>query len=183
MKRTTGSPVLVRPFAGRDDYERMIDYFLCADPVFLKGMGVDPQKLPQREIWLDSALRDQERPDGDRQRSYLAWIYQGAPVGHSSVNKIAIGEQAFIHLHMWDGGLRKAGLGTQFLTASAAEFMRALRLRRIYCEPYAENPAPNRVLPKCGFRFVKRYRTIPGDINFEQDVNQYVLEFPAGEAR
>ena len=156
----------------------MIDYFLGANPGFLRGMGVDPSRMPQRAIWLESAIRDHDRPARERQRHYLAWIHGGAPVGHSSVNKVTIGEQAFIHLHLWDSGLRQSGLGTQFFKASATEFMRALRLQRVYCEPYAENPAPNRVLLKCGFRFVKRYRTIPGDINFEQDVNQYVLEGP-----
>ena len=179
MERTQDSPVHVRPFAGRDDYERMVDYFLGADHVFLRGMGVDPNKLPQRETWLESLMRDHGRSVADRQRFYLAWIHDGEPVGHSSVNKIKIGEEAFIHLHLWVGGLRMHGLGTKFFEASAREFMGALRLKRIYCEPYAENPAPNRVLPKSGFRFVKRYRTIPGDINFEQDVNQYVLDVPA----
>ena len=176
MNRVGHAEVHVRPFKGRDDYARMIDYFLGAEPEILRAMGVDPARLPQRAIWLESAMRDHARPDGERQRFYLAWIHRGDPVGHSSVNKITIGEQAFIHLHLWDGALRQAGLGTQYFRASATEFMRALRLERIYCEPYAENPAPNRVLLKCGFRFVKRYRTIPGDINFEQDVNQYVLE-------
>jgi RimJ/RimL family protein N-acetyltransferase len=179
VAHATGSEDHVRPFAGRDDYARMIDYFLGAEPDFLRGMGVDPARLPQRAIWLESAMGDHGLPDGERQRSYLAWIHDGTPVGHSSVNRITIGEQAFIHLHLWDGALRQSGLGTKFFKASATEFMRSLRLKRIYCEPYAENPAPNRVLLKSGFRFVKRYRTIPGDINFEQDVNQYVLERPA----
>ena len=178
VERTTGTPVLVRPFAGRGDYERMVDYFLGADHAFLRGMGVDPARLPQRDNWLKLALRDHERDVRERERFYLAWIYRGTPVGHSSVNRITIGEQAFIHLHLWAGGLRRQGIGTEFFRASAVEFMRALRLRRIYCEPYAANPAPNRVLLKCGFRFVKSYRTVPGDINFEQDVNQYVLEKP-----
>lgn len=160
----------------------MVDYFLGADPAFLRGMGVDPGKLPKREAWLKSALRDHERSDRDRQRFYLAWIHRGALVGHSSLNQVMIGEEAFIHLHLWVGGLRMHGLGTQFFRASATQFMRALQLKRIWCEPYAENPAPNRVLLKSGFRFVKKYRTVPGDINFEQDVNQYALESPVSGA-
>jgi RimJ/RimL family protein N-acetyltransferase len=43
--------------------------------------------------------------------------------------------------------------------------------KRLYCEPYANNVAPNRVLEKAGFEFVKTDRTVPGPINFEQDVN------------
>jgi RimJ/RimL family protein N-acetyltransferase len=177
MEGATAAQVQVRPFSGQADYERMIDYFLGADAVFLRGMGVDPERLPQREAWLASALLDHQRVDADKERSYLAWIHQGTAVGHSSISKIRLGEEAFIHLHLWAGGLRQTGLGTQYFRASAAEFMRSFRLRRLYCEPYAENPGPNRVLLKAGFRFIRRYRTIPGPINFEQDVNQYVMEF------
>jgi len=176
MEGSTGSQVQVRPFVGQIDYERMIDYFLGADDAFLRGMGVDPKKLPDRQAWLESALLDHQRIDAEKERAYLAWINQGIPVGHSSISKIRSGEEAFIHLHLWVGGLRRAGLGTQYFSASAAEFMRAFRLRRLYCEPYAENPGPNRVLLKAGFQFIRRYRTVPGPINFEQDVNQYVLE-------
>lgn len=41
----------------------------------------------------------------------------------------------------------------------------------------------NRVMPKSGFRFIKRYRTVPGPINFEQDVNRYVRVFDDGDDR
>jgi RimJ/RimL family protein N-acetyltransferase len=159
----------------------MVDYFLNAADAFLEGMGVDPKKLPRRDAWVESAMLDHSRTEGEKERSYLAWVCDGTLVGHSSVNRIKVGEEAFIHLHLWVSGLRKAGLGTRFLEASAAEFIRLFRLKRLYCEPYAGNPAPNRVVMKSGFRFVKRYRTIPGPINFEQDVNQYVLEnLPTG---
>jgi len=170
--------IQIRPFADRRDCERMVDYFLNADEAFLEGMGVDPRKLPERQQWIESALLDVERVAHEKDRHYLAWVYDGVPVGHSSINKIKVGEEAFIHLHLWVTGLRKAGLGTEFFAASAAEFMREFELRRLYCEPYAENPAPNRVVQKAGFRFVKRYRTTPGPINFEQDVNRYVLDNP-----
>ena len=50
-------------------------------------------------------------------------------------------------------------------------------LKRLYCEPSVDNPAPNRALLKSDFCFIKRYRTVPGPINFEQDVNQYVRYF------
>jgi RimJ/RimL family protein N-acetyltransferase len=156
----------------------MVDYFLSADETFLVGMGVDPRKLPARQEWIESALLDLECAAHEKDRHYLAWVYDGTPVGHSSINKIKVGEEAHIHLHLWVGGLRKAGLGTQFFAASAVEFMREFQLKRLYCEPCAENPAPNRVALKSGFRFVKRYRTTPGPLNFEQDVNQYVLENP-----
>jgi RimJ/RimL family protein N-acetyltransferase len=183
MGATISPHVQIRPFAERRDHDRKIDYFLTADDALLQGMGVDRRKLPQREAWLESALLGHERMDTEKKRSYLAWLYMGTPVGHSSINKINVGEEAFIHLHLWDGGLRKTGLGTQYFRASAAEFMRVFGLKRLYCEPYAENPGPNRVVLKCGLRFIKRHRTVPGAINFEQVVNQYLLERSAGSPR
>ena len=176
MEDTGDSRIEVIPFDNRCDYERMVDYFLNADEKFLEGMGVDSNKLPEREVWIESSLRDHEKPGGEKERSYLKWIYDGEIVGHSSINRIKIGEQALIHLHLWVRDLRAAGLGTKFFWASVVKFIRMYRLKRLYCEPYAMNVAPNRVLKKCGFRFIKKYKTVPGPINFEQEVNQYMFD-------
>lgn len=173
----------VRPFAGRPEYEQMVDYFLNADDEFLRGMGVARSALPLREDWIRSALRDHDRPNHEKERAYLAWIHEGAAIGHSSINKIQVGEEAFIHLHLWLPARREGGLGTTFFRLSAARFAADFSLKRLYCEPYAENPGPNRVLQKSEFRFVKRYRTVPGPTNFEQDVNQYVRHFSSPGTR
>lgn len=170
--------IAVRPFAGRVEYERMVDYFLSAEDTFLRGMGVDRSKLPSREDWVSAVLRDHDRPNDQKERAYLAWSYDDVAIGHSSINRIRIGEEAFIHLHLWSPPSRRGGLGTRFFSASAERFARDFSLKRLYCEPRAENAGPNHVLPKCGFVFVKRYRTIPGSINFEQDVNRYVWTVP-----
>lgn len=167
----------VRPFRDRSEYALMVGYFVDAPDEFLRGMGVDQAKLPSRDDWIASAMKDHDRPGHAKERAYLAWLYDGQPVGHSSINRITVGEEALIHLHLWQPSLRAAGLGTRFFQLCAERFARDFRLQRLWSEPYAENPAPNRVLPKAGFRFVRRYRTVPGPINFEQDVNQYVREF------
>ena len=86
--------------------------------------------------------------------------------------------EAFIHLHLWKSQLRRAGLGTEFVRRSAAFYFERFNLQKLVCEPWAENPAPNRVLEKLGFAFVRRYRTIPGVIAFEQEVNRYELRRP-----
>ncbi len=170
----------VRPFKGRDEYQRMVDYFVGATDAFLAGMGVDRARLPAREAWLEAVMRDHGRPPREKERAYLAWVLDGEAIGHSSINQIAVGKQAFIHLHLWRPERRRAGLGTTFIRMCAERFARDFGLERLYCEPYAENPAPNRVVTKAGFRFVERRRCIPGPINFEQDVNRYVMEFGAG---
>jgi RimJ/RimL family protein N-acetyltransferase len=167
--------VEVRPFSSREEYQLMLDYFYKSDDAFLRGMGVDRLKLPEREKWLDALLADHEKPDSQRNRFYLVWIFQGRRVGHSSINKIAVGSEAFIHLHLWESQLRRAGLGTEFVRRSANFYFERFNLKKLVCEPRADNSAPNRVLQKLGFEFVRRYRTTPGVIAYEQDVNRYEL--------
>jgi RimJ/RimL family protein N-acetyltransferase len=166
----------ITPFVCADDYARMVEYFLTADEPFLRGMGVDPNKLPERGAWLDRLLSDLARPDEQKQTFYLGWDCDGNRVGHCNVNQLLYGDRAHVHLHLWDASARRAGLGTEFLRRSIRVFFQRFALQRLYCEPYAQNPAPNRVLTKAGFRFLERYRTTPGLINFEQEVNRYVLD-------
>jgi RimJ/RimL family protein N-acetyltransferase len=168
----------VRPFSSREEYELMLDYFYKADETFLRGMGVDRLKLPQRDKWLVALLADHQKPDNERDRFYLIWTFRGQRVGHSSINKIVPGTEAFIHLHLWDSQLRRAGLGTQLVHRSANFYFQRFNLKKLVCEPSADNPAPNRVLEKLGFAFIRRYRTIPGVIAYEQDVNRYELRRP-----
>jgi RimJ/RimL family protein N-acetyltransferase len=168
----------VRPFSSREEYELMLDYFYKADDPFLRGMGVDRLKLPERDKWLETLLADHEKPGEERDRFYLIWIFRGERVGHSSINKIVPGIEAFIHLHLWNAQLRRAGLGTEFVCKSANFYFERFNLQKLVCEPWAENPAPNRVLEKLGFTFVRRYRTIPGVIAYEQEVNRYELRRP-----
>lgn len=172
------SRLQVAPFSSETDYGGVLDYFLTADHAYLKGMGVDPEKLPPRAAWLERLLRDLTRPDEEKQTFYLGWDYEGCRIGHSNVNPLVYGDHAYVHLHIWDTSARRAGLGAEFFRRSVEVFFRRFALRRLFCEPYAENPAPNRVLIKVGFRLEKRYRTTPGLISYEQDVNRYVLERP-----
>jgi RimJ/RimL family protein N-acetyltransferase len=166
----------VKPFTCSAEYERMLDYFFHADEMFLRGMGVDPAKLPKRDEWLDRLLADLGREEQEKETYYLGWFDNTVPIGHSNVNKIIYGKEAYMHLHVWDRRYRKSGLGTAFLRESIKTFIQKFELKCLYCEPYAENPAPNRVLTKLGFRLIKRYRTVPGIINFEQEVNRYAID-------
>src|SRR5689334_20986666 len=124
MTSAMTAPLEVRPFRGQREYERMIDYFLCSDDTFLSAMGVDRSKFPSREDWVASVLRDDARPIHEKERAYLAWVHEGVVAGHSSINKIRVGEEAFIHLHLWLEPRRRAGLGTAFFQLSAERFAR-----------------------------------------------------------
>ena len=174
--RRVADHLQVTPFGSQADYLGMVEYFLSASEPFLRGMGVDPNKLPRRAAWLERLLPDLTRPDRDKQTFYLGWDCDGVRIGHCNVNPLLYGEHAYVHLHLWDAQARRAGLGTELFRRSIRVFFQRFDLRSLYCEPYADNPAPNRVLIKAGFRFLRRYRTTPGLINFEQDVNRYVLD-------
>jgi RimJ/RimL family protein N-acetyltransferase len=173
----------VRILASREELERVVDYFLSADEPFLRGMGVDPGLLPDKDAWLARLETDLARDDRAKRTCYVGWIYNGEAIGHSSISDIAFGDEAHIHLHMWRPDLRRAGLGTEFFKRSARTFIHRFKLERLICEPFAGNPAPNRVLSKAGFRCTRTYRTVPGPIAFEQEVNRFELLAPIESAK
>ena len=173
----------IRPFRTKQEYAHMVDYFTQSSDKFLRGMGIDPAKLPTREEWLVEVWDDHHKPGPEKDRVYLAWIYDGELVGHSSINKIQWGEEGSIHLHLWKPELRRNGVGAEFFRLSIRYYFRELGLKKVYCEPYAENPAPNKVLARLGFTFVKTYSTIPGTTCFEQNVNRWELQRTAAEAK
>ncbi|MCB0703745.1 MAG: GNAT family N-acetyltransferase [Saprospiraceae bacterium] len=157
------------------DIPLLADYWFHSSDQHLIGMGVDLAKMPGRQDF-ESMLRDQlQKPVESKETYCVIWLLDGQPIGHNNVNNITFGKQANMHLHVWHPANRQSGLGHQFLCQSIPYFFKTLKLEKLYCEPYAHNPAPNNTLRKLGFEFVKTYRTIPGSINFEQEVNQWLL--------
>jgi [ribosomal protein S5]-alanine N-acetyltransferase len=111
----------------------------------------------------------------DKKSFAVIWFYGDEPVGHSNISPIHFGEEAFVHLHIWNKEFRGKGDGLKWLKKSLPYYFEKFKLKRILCEPYALNPAPNRMVEKLGFDFVKEYTTIPGWICFEQPVKRWVL--------
>lgn len=162
----------VRPWH-KDDIPYIINYFLEADEEYIKAMGADPDKLPSFDSWSKSLNREINLPPEAQQYFYMIWMLDDLAVGHCNVNYIRYGHRANMHLHLWQSDKRRSGLGATFVGLSIPNFFKRFDLQELYCEPYAENPAPNKTLPKVGFEFVKRYNCTPGPINFQQDVCQY----------
>ena len=149
-----------------EDINLLADYWIKSKPDYLVKMGVDLNKLPTRKE-LSSMLIEQINTPVARKKSYaLVWELNGKQIGHSNVNGIEYGKQATMHLHMWESRTRKKGLPFYF---------EQLKIKKLICEPYTLNPAPNKTSKKIGFEFIKNYRTIPGSLNFEQDVNRWEL--------
>lgn len=159
-----------------EEISLIADYWEQASSEHLLGMGADPTKMPPRDHFLTMLSGQLALPYDQKAALALIWLLEGQPVGHCNVNQIEFGEQASMHLHLWKPISRHRGLGTELVRKSIPIFFEKLNLKHLLCEPYALNPAPNKTLPKVGFTFVKRYTTIPGSINFEQEVNQWKLE-------
>jgi RimJ/RimL family protein N-acetyltransferase len=157
------------------DIEPLTNYWMNAEKDFLEGMGVDVTKMPAREEW-EKMLNEQLSQSIEQKKSYcIIWLVDNKPVGHSNINKIIFGEEAYMHLHLWTTGTRQKGLGTTFVKLTLPYYFENFRLKTLYCEPYALNPAPNKILEKTGFEFVKEHITTPGWLNFEQRANLWKM--------
>lgn len=169
------STLTVRPMEP-SDVEAVVAYWAGSEAEHLRAMGVDLARLPPAEAMTAGLGAQLELPIEERASYALIWLADGVAIGHCNTNPTAYGVEAFMHLHLWSGARRGRGLGLELLRQSVPEFFRALGLKRLISQPYALNPAPNRVLPKAGFRLVREYVTTPGSINFEQPVKRWEIE-------
>ncbi len=159
----------------QSDIALIVNYWMTSSTDHLIGMGVDLKKMPPAEQ-LTFMLSEQINQSYEEKKSYcIIWLYNGIPIGHCNINKIVFGSHAYMHLHIWNGMNRKKGTGVELIKRSVTYFFENMKLKKLYCEPYALNPAPNKTLAKAGFHFLKRYTTTPGAMNFEQEVNLWEL--------
>lgn len=157
------------------DIDLLVDYWFKSDSEYLNSMGADKKKLPTRHRMIEMLTEQISLPIEDKTSYALIWELDGKQIGHSNVNNIIYGKEATMHLHLWRPDIRKKGIGTELVKKSLLYYFNKLRLNKLICEPYALNQAPNKTLKKVGFDFLKRYRTIPGSLNFEQEVNRWEL--------
>ena len=158
-----------------EEIDLITNYFHCLTPELLLQQGIDRNKLPGKENWKEIISNDFNQPLEKRKFYYLLWLIDEIPIGHSNLNDIVLGEQAYMHLHIWQTDFRQKGNGSFFVEQSLPFYFKKFNLKKIYCRPNSMNPAPNITLQKVGFQFVKIYETIPGWINFNQFVNLWVF--------
>ncbi len=161
--------------ANLNDYPNIVDYFRNGSDDFLTGMGVDRTKLLARNEWLKILMENHHQPKQDKSFYYIIWEFDKVPIGHSNINKIQFGKEAYMHLHMWRSDKRYSGFGLELVRLSIPFFFQGFDLQTLFCEPYALNSAPNKTLPKLGFELIERYETVPGWISFLQPVNRWTL--------
>jgi RimJ/RimL family protein N-acetyltransferase len=154
----------------------IIDYFQNATPEFLETLGVDPTRFPPENFWRERMLGQIDLPVERRAAVLAVWLSDGRPVGFSTADTIRFGEQANMHLHVTETERRNTGIGAACVHLTVDLYFERLKLKRLFCEPYAFNAAPNRTLQKAGFKYLKTYMTVPGPLNFHQAVNRWVVE-------
>lgn len=162
----------------QDDIPLLADYWLTASDEHLMRLGADRAKLPSRENFVKMLEAQLALPYQGKNAYALIWEEAGRPIGHCNINPIAYGDYAYMHLHKWDNDGRQRGAGTALVKMSLPYFFKNFNLKTLYCQPHAENDAPNRTLEKSGFIFVKQYTTTPGAITFEQPVKLWEMPRP-----
>ena len=138
-------------------------------------MGVDVPKMMPRADMEAMLSRQFSLPLKERNSYCLIWEVDGKPIGHCNTNPTEFGKEANMHLHIWKPELRRKGIGQELLGMSMKMMFEKLNLKRIICQPYAENPAPNKAVEKVGFKFDRSYTCVPGGHCFEQKVKRWVL--------
>ena len=153
----------------------VIKYWHSLSNSELLKFGADKTKFPKSNDWQQKLKDEIDKNAKQKQSYYLLWLLDEIPVGHSNIDKIKFGESAFIHLHLWKSNFRQKNLGFQFLQKTIPLFFKNFELEKLYCEPNSDNIAPNRVLEKLGFEFIKQSEKTPNWITFHQKVNEYML--------
>ena len=157
------------------DIAHIASYWLSASDEYLIGMGADPSKMPTSTEWNDMLANQIATSYKEKNSFGTVWLDGEEPFGHCNINQIDFGNQASMHLHIWDSGNRKKGSGKKLVVESLKLFFEKFNLKKVICEPYSQNIAPHKTLEKLGFSFVKEYTTIPGSINFQQSVMQWEI--------
>lgn len=166
---------IVRPMQ-LSETDLVIDYFHSATPDYLNSLGVDPARLLERAQWTAHFAKLFSMPVEHRPSLFVLWELNGEPAGFSSSDKIVFGEEAYMHLHILHPERRQQGNGTFFVRQTAKLYVETLRIKRLFCEPYALNAAPNRTLQAVGFKYIKTHETVPGPLNFPQPVTRWMIE-------
>ncbi|MDX6414276.1 MAG: hypothetical protein QOH23_1686, partial [Gaiellaceae bacterium] len=102
------------------EVDLIIDYFHSATSEHLEILGVDPTRLPSPDRWRERYAADYARPHAKRSALLVLWELDGASLGFSTADKIRVGQQANMHLHIVEPQLRRAGYGSECVRRTAA---------------------------------------------------------------
>ncbi len=164
----------IRPLAN-EDLDGLIAYFTRPSKADAERMGLDINRVPSA-TQLRSDLTSMIASPLDRLSSFvLAWCVDGKAMGHSSLKDIVPGDFGRMHLHMWRADLRGKGYGPRFFCLSALDFYDRFNLKRIICEPKADNPMANRMLTKIGFPLILTHVATSSELSVVCELNRYEI--------
>jgi len=164
----------VRPLSS-NELEKVVDYFLNFTLEEDLLAGADRKNYPSREKWIKLLLEDAKQPLRKRRFFYLGWFLEGKLIGHCNINNIEFGEEAYIHIHLWDRTLRRQGLATCFLMKAVNFYFKYFTLHKIISEPKSDNIGSKKTLQKCGFSFLNAHVKKPDMLSIEHEVSHYEL--------
>jgi len=155
------------------DFSEFINYWLGLSEVEIARMGVEIDRMPSA-TQMRSDLEKMLAATNSAVRTFvLAWCINGEAIGHSSLKEIVPGDSGSIHLHMWRGDLRGKGYGSQLFCLSAVDFYKRFKLKRMICEPKADNPSPNRLLQRIGFPLISTRFGTSSELSVTCKLNRY----------
>ena len=158
-----------------EDLDGYIAYFTRPSKADAERMGLAIDRVPSASR-LRFELEVMIATPVDRLRSFvLAWCLDGKAIGHSSLKDIVPGDSGSIHLHMWRADLRGKGYGPRLFCLSALDFYERFNLKRIICEPKADNPMANRMLKKIGFPLVLTHVAASSELSVVCELNRYEI--------
>ena len=164
----------VRPLANKD-FDGFIGYFTRSSKADAERMGLAIDRVPPAAV-MRSDLELMIATPVDRLRSFvLAWCLDRKIIGHSSLKDIVPGDIGSIHLHMWRADLRGRGYGPRLFCLSVLDFYHRFNLKRIICEPKADNPMANRMLKKIGFPLVLTHVAASSELSVVCELNRYEI--------
>ena len=162
----------VRPLAEKD-FDNFINYWGELSPADVERMGVAVDRMPS-PAKMRADLEAMLAIPNERAESFvLAWCVNGQAIGHSSLKDIVPGDFGSIHLHMWRADLRGKGYGPGLFCLAVLDFYRRFNLKRMICEPKADNPAPNRLLQRIGFPLVSTRTGAGSDLGVICELHRY----------
>jgi len=164
----------VRPLAN-EDFEGYIAYFTQPSKADAERMGLAIDRVPSAARLRSDLENMIATPVARLRSSVLAWCVDGETIGHSSLKDIVPGDVGSMHLHMWRADLRGRGYGPRLFCLSALNFYQRFGLKRIICEPKADNPMANRMLQRIGFPLVLTHVAASSELSVVCELNRYEI--------
>lgn len=160
-----------------EDIPLIAGYWASLTSSDIKRMYIDETKLSSKEELSARLVKLLDIPPAERPADPLIWEVNGKAVGMTNLNNIVRGEEASIHLHVFDAQNRGKGYGRRLFMLSVQKYLERHQLKKVVCEPAATNPPPNRMMQALGVPVVQSYLTkTPSVICFEHEVNRYEFD-------